>query len=311
MAVPDWPTTYGYNMFLFPISQWVGGIFYEHTHRLIASGVGLLTVILAVWLWLKEERRWLRWLGIAAFFAVSLQGVLGGLRVTLYKQEIGIFHAALAQLFLLLVCAIAFFLTERWRALTENALRARFHPWFRPLLFASTVLIFGQLMLGASMRHQHAGLAVPDFPLAYGKLWPATDPAALDQANRARTDYREFAPITANQIYLHMAHRVTACLALVFVAACAVFARRGERVPAVEKLAALWLGLILAQAFLGAYTVWSNKAADIATAHVACGAVTLVWGGLLCIATSQLAARSAVRDKSPVFHAQGTPALSA
>ena len=61
MAVPDWPTTFGYNMFFFPFSKWVGGIFYEHTHRLVASAVGFLTVILAVWLWLKEERRWLRW----------------------------------------------------------------------------------------------------------------------------------------------------------------------------------------------------------------------------------------------------------
>src|SRR3954470_5051827 len=88
MAVPDWPTTYGYNMFFFPISKWVGGIFYEHTHRLVASGVGFLTVILAACLWLKEERRWLRRLGVIALFAVVLQGVLGGLRVTLIKQEI-------------------------------------------------------------------------------------------------------------------------------------------------------------------------------------------------------------------------------
>ena len=80
MAVPDWPNTYGYNMFLFPPSKWVGGIFYEHSHRLVASGVGLLTTILAVWLWLAEPRRWLRWLGVSAFFAVVLQGVLGGLR---------------------------------------------------------------------------------------------------------------------------------------------------------------------------------------------------------------------------------------
>jgi len=83
MSVPDWPTTYGYNMFLFPISKWVGGIREEHTHRLFASWVGMLTTILAVWLWLKEERRWLRWLGVAAFFGVVLQGVLGGARVVL------------------------------------------------------------------------------------------------------------------------------------------------------------------------------------------------------------------------------------
>ena len=109
MAVPDWPTTYGYNMFFFPFSKWVGGIFYEHSHRLVASGVGLLTVTLCVWLWLKEERRWLRWLGVVALAAVVLQGVLGGLRVTQMKDVIGVFHATLAQLFFGLVSAIALF----------------------------------------------------------------------------------------------------------------------------------------------------------------------------------------------------------
>src|SRR5688572_10938498 len=86
LAVPDWPTTFGYNMFFFPWSKWVGGVFYEHSHRLVASGVGLLTTILAVWLWIKEERKWVRWLGVIAFVAVVGQGVLGGLRVTELKD---------------------------------------------------------------------------------------------------------------------------------------------------------------------------------------------------------------------------------
>src|SRR3954471_8850117 len=100
LAVPDWPTTFGYNMFLCPVSQWVGGIFFEHTHRLIASTVGFMTIILAVWLWRAETRRWMRILGLVSLGAVVLQGVLGGLRVTLLKDEIGIFHACLAQAFL-------------------------------------------------------------------------------------------------------------------------------------------------------------------------------------------------------------------
>src|SRR6266542_3442015 len=74
MAVPDWPTTYGQNMFLFPPSKWIGGIFYEHSHRLVAAAVGMLTTVLAVWLWLKESRRWLRWLGALAFLGVVFQG---------------------------------------------------------------------------------------------------------------------------------------------------------------------------------------------------------------------------------------------
>src|SRR5204862_7211342 len=76
LAVPDWPTTFGYNMFLFPVSRWVGGILFEHTHRLIASSVGFLTIILAVWLWFSEPRRWVRMLGVTAVGAVIFQGVL-------------------------------------------------------------------------------------------------------------------------------------------------------------------------------------------------------------------------------------------
>src|SRR6202167_6290009 len=89
MAVPDWPTTYGYNMFFFPISKWVGGIFYEHTHRLLASAVGLLTTILAVWLRLADSRKWMRRLGVAAFLGVVAQGILGGLRVVLADAHLG------------------------------------------------------------------------------------------------------------------------------------------------------------------------------------------------------------------------------
>src|SRR3954471_4617672 len=76
LSVPDWPTTYGQNMFTFPVSKWVGGIRYEHVHRLIASGVGLLTVALAVWLARRERRRWVRRLGYFALGAVVAQGVL-------------------------------------------------------------------------------------------------------------------------------------------------------------------------------------------------------------------------------------------
>lgn len=311
MAVPDWPTTYGYNMFLFPISQWVGGIFYEHTHRLVASGVGLLTLILSIWLWVKEERRWLRWLGVIALVAVSAQGILGGLRVTLYKQELGIFHATLAQLFLLLVSAIAFFLTARWKSLANNPPHIHFHPAFRPLLMAATLLILAQLVLGASMRHQHAGLAIPDFPLAYGKIWPDTSPAAIDIANRSRHDFREFSPITAAQIYLHMAHRLTACAVLLAVGACAWLARRGEIQASVVRFTNGWFCLILFQAFLGAYTVWSNKAADVATAHVACGALSLLFGGLLSIATHPMAVRSRAKASAPQRAAEGVPAVLA
>lgn len=300
MAVPDWPTTYGYNMFAFPFSEWLftgTGVSKEHSHRLVASGVGFLTTILAVWLWVKEERRWLRWLGVIAFVAVSIQGLLGGLRVTLYKDELGIFHATLAQMFFVLMSAIAFFLSKRWKILAEtnDSKRVRFHAWFRPVALAGTILILGQLVLGATMRHQHAGLAVPDFPLAYGKVWPRTDAAFLEEVNRARigADHREFNPVTAGQVNLHMAHRITAVTILILVGACAVLSRKGESHGRVASFATGWFCVILAQAFLGAYTVWSNKAADVATAHVACGALSLVWGTLLFIGTAPMARKTA------------------
>jgi heme a synthase len=288
MSVPDWPTSYGYNMFLFPLSRWwhAGNIFYEHSHRLFASGVGLLTTILAVWLWFKEPRAWLRRLGVIAWVAVVLQGVLGGLRVVLFKDQIGIFHAALAQLFFVLVCAIALFTSQWWRE-GERRSAGRAVPEtgvlkLRGLFLATTVLVLFQLVLGATMRHQHAGLAIPDFPLAYGKLWPATDPESVARYNERRMEVTAANPITAFQIELQMAHRLTAALILAAVAWCAWKVRNSV----LERLALVWLGLVLVQAALGAFTLWSNKAADVATAHVLVGALSLAVGGILCIVSA-------------------------
>jgi cytochrome c oxidase assembly protein subunit 15 len=282
MAVPDWPTTYGYNMFMFPISKWTGGIFYEHSHRLVASIVGLLTVILAVWLWLTDERRWLRRLGVLAVFLVVGQGVLGGLRVTAMKDELGIFHATLAQLFFILIVAISLFTSAWWR----NAHRAPHAdaPWLHRWTLCFTVLVLLQLVLGASMRHQHAGLAIPDFPLAYGEIWPATDAASVARYNQARGELHATNFITAGQIHLQMAHRLLAAglLCLAVVLACRIHKRFAGQTP-VRRLAWVLIGLVMIQALLGALTIWSNKAADVATAHVAVGALTLVTSALLVL----------------------------
>src|SRR4051812_33467258 len=97
LSVPDWPRSYGYNMFTFPPSMWVGGIFYEHGHRLIASAVGFLPIILAVWLWRAESRRWMRRLGALALVSVILQGILGGLPVKFFlPAPVSTAHAGLA-----------------------------------------------------------------------------------------------------------------------------------------------------------------------------------------------------------------------
>ena len=350
MAVPDWPNTYGYNMFLFPVSKWVGGVLYEHTHRLVASAVGLLTTALAAWLWARETRgrtRWLgvvslitvvvllgirhmpvylglaasglvmivialvraaksgwslRWLGMAAFSAVVVQGVLGGLRVVWAQDEIGVFHAALAQLFLALL-AIICLLTSRWwseqsasgSAATDGV--ARVNPArANVLLLATTSLIFLQLLIGATMRHQHAGLAIPDFPLAYGSVWPDISPEAVARYNQQRIETVAQNPITTVQIILQMAHRITAAAIVVMVIWCFVKVRKvAPQGSEMRRLASFWVLLICIQFGLGAWTIWSNKAADVASVHVICGALSLVTGGLLCVISARLRVGAASR----------------
>jgi cytochrome c oxidase assembly protein subunit 15 len=338
MSVPDWPTTYGYNMFRFPISGWVSGIYHEHTHRLVASVLGVITAALALWLWIDETKgkvrrngiigivlillvaggimgvrrtgvfigiasfgvvgalfglyqqrtaSGVRWLGVSALSAVIAQGVLGGLRVTLSMDAIGIFHATLAQLFLFLLSSIALYQTGFWRNLSPGTLAQT--RGFRRAVGFTTALIFVQLMIAATMRHKHAGLAINDFPLAYGKLWPATDPASLEFYNAHRQEMQGENPITAFQIVLQMIHRMVALAILVSVAFCAGRTRKllGWSNP-LTRLSSLWLGLILVQIFLGAATIWTGKAADIATAHVAVGALSLVTGGLLTLISFRL-----------------------
>jgi len=291
MAVPDWPTTYGYNMFLFPISQWKGGILFEHSHRLVASLVGLLTVTLAIWLRERESRRWLRRVGYLAVVLVVAQGVLGGLRVTAMKDELGIFHAILAQLFLILVSSIALWTSRWWHARRESEgaansdglttesieLKRTELRTFSRWAFSLALVILAQLAIGASMRHQHAGLSIPDFPAAYGKVWPATDADSVARYNQLRGEVNALNPITAAQIYLQMAHRGMALIILIAAVALVVMAaRRFSGVSVVQWFARALLVLILLQVVLGAVTIWSNKAADIATAHVGVGALSLV-----------------------------------
>ena len=360
MAVPDWPTSYGYNMFYFPISKWVGGVFYEHTHRLLAVVVGLLTSILAAWLWVRETAgriRWgglavivllvsmmghrgshraegglegvpvhirvlaliapvllvagiaqtlrtrgaLRWLGMTAFFAVIVQGILGGFRVAQMNDALGIFHATLAQLFLVLLSAIALMTSRWWRTAREQKLPIYDTGRLRYVFGFVTGIILAQLIVGASMRHQHAGLAIPDFPSAYGSWWPATDADSIGRYNRERVELTALNPITGAQIKLQMAHRATAFCIFVAVAWLAGAARsRFGADSRVARLAALWFGAILLQVILGAATIWTNKAADLATAHVALGALSLVIGALVTLVTWRAALRTDGLERNEV-----------
>ena len=276
MAVPDWPNTFGYNMFLFPVSRWVGGIFYEHSHRLIASGIGLMTVILSIALWRVEPRRWVRIFGVCAVVGVCLQGLLGGLRVVLIKDEIGVFHALLAQSFFVAIALLAVvtgrrFVQKRWADYEP-------HPTLRWWAFGATALIFLQLGIAATMRHEHIGLSIPDFPLAYGSWLPDTSPEAMERINAERLAAGEMRT-NALQIWIQMAHRILAVL--IAAAVLAFFWKARHAARAVRFWSMVWIAMILAQIGLGAWTIWSNKAADVATAHMALGALSLLVGALL------------------------------
>jgi cytochrome c oxidase assembly protein subunit 15 len=159
LAVPDWPTTFGYHMFLFPWSRMVGGILAEHSHRLIGSVVGLLTLTLAAWLWTVESRGWLRWLGLAAVVVVIVQGVLGGLRVVLLERTLAVIHAALAQAFFALVVSLAFFTSEEGRGEWPRILH-RDAGRLRHLVLLTVGVVYLQMILGAMLRHTAVGLGV-------------------------------------------------------------------------------------------------------------------------------------------------------
>jgi cytochrome c oxidase assembly protein subunit 15 len=246
LAVPDWPLSYG---MLFP--PMVGGIFYEHGHRMIAAAVGLLTVLQAIWLQRREPRRMVRRLGWVSVAAVIVQGLLGGLTVIfLLPPAISISHAALAEIFLCLNVSIAFFTSDwyehhsRHGSITPSRI-----PGARMLLFA----VFLQILLGALMRHLQAGLAIPDFPLSFGRILP------------------EF---SSTAVVVNFAHRAGALVVLLLFAVLTPAVARSTA-PALRQIYGMALGILVAQIALGAFTVWSGKSPVITSVHVVTGAMLL------------------------------------
>lgn len=308
LAVPDWPTSYGYNMFAFPVSRWVGGVFFEHVHRLAASVVGLLTLGLTGWIIAADRRRWMKVLGVLATVAVIVQGLLGGLRVVELWAWMGIFHACLAQVFLAVVSFIALATSRWWFALGAESSSRMETKTLGKILLILAHLIFLQLALGATMRHAHAGLSIPDFPTAYGHWWPQIHKADLPALNIARDAVGQ-PPTTLGQIHLQMTHRTNAYLVLALTVFAAALAWRGRtRLPgALCGLAMAGVGFVAVQMTLGIYVIWTNKAADVATAHVAVGAASFVWAVLAYAAwrrwTSMAMEQTARAVYAPLAHA--------
>ena len=151
LAVPDWPTTFGYNMFLYPWSEMIGNIFYEHSHRLVASMVGLVTIVLAVTFVRCEPRRWLRWLAVGALGLVIFQGILGGLRVVLLEHVLAIVHACFAQAFFALTVSLAVFTSPTWLRAPVSSVDD--HGRLKRLAMITVAMIYLQIVFGAILRH--------------------------------------------------------------------------------------------------------------------------------------------------------------
>ncbi len=335
LSVPDWPTSYGYNMFTFPVARWVGGIFFEHTHRLLASCVGLMTMVLVAWIWrnrravpvalvvsaaataavafsiphatassrpeyeltrgliimhvniwsfaaaftvmlLRTEQdrrthgeRWLQWLGFGAFLLVCVQGTLGGLRVTETSVALAMIHACAAQAFLCLTVVMAVALSPgREEDVCASGPSGRGVAAVKTLSWTLVAAVYCQLMIGAVMRHLHAGLSIPDFPLAFGRLIP---------------------PLADERVAIHFAHRVGALVVtLMAVALTAAIFTAAPRDGRLRRVAAWLIGTVAVQVGLGASVIWLRRDPVITSLHVVNGAAVLAMALLLALRVRKL-----------------------
>jgi cytochrome c oxidase assembly protein subunit 15 len=244
----------------------VGGVLFEHGHRLVAAAVGCLMLVLAAWTVVSESRASVRLLALLGLFAVVLQGVLGGVTV-LYKLPlaVSVTHACLAQTFFCLTVALAVLTSERWVAARP---RADARSGVPVLAAITTGFVFAQLVLGALVRHMGAGLAIPDFPLAFGRLVP---------------------PLVSPFITVHFAHRAGALVvALAVASTLGLVVREPRRDPWLRRPALLAGLLVVVQVMLGGLTIWTQRAVVPTTLHLVIGAALLA----TCLVLTLRAARS-------------------
>jgi cytochrome c oxidase assembly protein subunit 15 len=248
LAVPDWPLSFGQ---VFPKMQ--GGVLFEHGHRMVASLVGLLILVQAIWFGKREPRRSVRRLAFAALALVVAQGILGGITVLLKLPTlVSVTHACLAQIVFCVVVSIAVLTSRRFTGAQTDA---RPVPRSLPILAAVAAgATFTQTILGALMRHTGAGLAIPDVPLAFGRLVP---------------------PLLSFEIGVHFAHRVMALVVAALVLALAFRCAPLRSHPEIALPARLATTLVLLQILLGGATVLTRLAVVPATLHVVTGALLL------------------------------------
>ena len=273
LAVPDWPLSYGT---LFP--PMVGGILYEHSHRMVAAAVGLLVVVQALVLTWREPRRWLRILAWVAVASIIVQGTLGGLTVLLLlPPPISVTHAVLAQSLFLLLVVIAYAQSREWHRRSREPQTTA----LRTSVALLPAVVFLQLLLGALMRHTESGLAIPDFPLMGGRLLPTFDEGMLNAINAARFQLL-LEPVTMGQVVVHFLHRLGAAATAGAVIAANLDLRRRPGYRAVYRLLLGVNWMVLAQGALGALTVLTVRSPLVASLHVLLGAALLA-ATLLCL----------------------------
>lgn len=272
LAVPDWPLSYG--KFFPPM---VGGVLFEHGHRLVAGTVALLTVGLCAMLWFTEPRVWVRRLGVAAVFMVLGQAVLGGMTVLFrLPVAVSVAHACLAQLFFSVTMVLALVTSARWHGpmLPAHPGEKDNLPW---LCLSLNAMIFLQLLMGAVMRHTGSGLAIPDFPTAFGGVLP---------------------PQFTFPIAIHFAHRVGAFLVVCLTAwiATRVLSRHSAEAGLVSA-AGVVSAAVAFQIMLGASVIWLRRPIPVTTGHLAVGALCLGCSFLLSFVALRLFGwRAAVRS---------------
>ena len=261
MAFPDWPLS---NGSINP-EGWLSDIakFAEHSHRLTGMIMGLITIGLAFWLWRREARAWVRQLGGWALGIVILQGIIGGQRVTLNQIEVPGFHMSLgemlriphgilAQIYVCVLIAIAVALSRAWIERTVPL-----SPRVRRLGVICTALVFVQLVIAATMRHNGAWAAIPTFPYS--------------------TPDGHWLPLAWNfPVAIHFAHRAMAVVLAVALTFFAWAVRRDRAATLTLRAgASALITLLVLQILLGAMVILSGRKADMTTAHVVVGALTL------------------------------------
>jgi len=289
LSVPDWPTTYGKFMFAYPLNKMAGGIKYEHTHRMLASIIGLLTLLLTIWLLrVKDIPAWIKRLGIFAFVTVVLQGILGGLTVKFFLPVwLSTFHGVLAQTFFLVVILIAYALSvernKRWKIEEES-----YDPLFLKLSIFLMLMVYIQLVIGNIMRHSQAGLAIPDFPTMGWTLFPNFDQAWLNRINAWRFE-NNLDPVNMGQVMIHLTHRFWALLILIDILWLnkIAYERCLDRPLILKTL--YWLNLaVILQITLGISTVLTHKEVYTTTLHVTTGAIVLALTFLLVLRSTPM-----------------------